>query len=102
MNEQASALIKVLLDRQARLDERDDAASDLESFDEPEVADALATVACSTEEDEVLVATAAESLAGIWGRAGTFPRAVFDALTPTARDEAAAKLAALGAVDPES
>jgi hypothetical protein len=102
MNEQASALIKILLDRQARLDERDDAASDLESFDEPEAAEALATVACSTEEDEVLVATAGESLAGIWVRAGVVPRATFEALAPPARAEAAAKLGASGVAEPES
>ncbi len=96
MNEQASALIKILLDRQARLDERDDAASDLENFDEPEAAEALAAIACSTEEDEVLVATAGESLAGIWVRAGAVPPVTFEALAPAARAEAAAKLEALG------
>jgi hypothetical protein len=102
MNEQASALIKILLDPQARLDERDDAASDLENFDAPEVAEALATVACSTDEDDVLLATAGESLAGIWVRAGAVPRATFEALAPAAKVEAAAKLNASGATHPES
>jgi len=83
----ASALISVLLDGNAREDERDDAAMELSAFDEPEVHAALARVATDPAESELVAASAGESLAELWMARGVVDRAVFERLVPAARAE---------------
>ncbi|MFF5076171.1 hypothetical protein ACFY36_03910 [Actinoplanes sp. NPDC000266] len=84
-----AALISVLLDGDAREDERDDAAQDLSAFDEPEVHAALARVATDAAESELVAASAGESLAELWIARGAVDRAVFERLVPPARAEVA-------------
>jgi hypothetical protein len=84
--EQPAGLISVLLDRDAREDERDDAAGDLEGYDGDEVIAALAHVASSPDEhDDTLLDTCGESLGGIWARTGMVQPEVYRALRKPAR-----------------
>ncbi|SNY64808.1 hypothetical protein [Paractinoplanes atraurantiacus] len=83
----ASALIAVLLDGNAREDERDDAAMGLSAFDEPAVHAALAQVATDAAESELVAAGAGESLAELWIVRGVVDRTVFERLVPAARAE---------------
>jgi hypothetical protein len=90
----ARALIAVLLDGNAREDERDDAAMDLSAFDEPEVHAALARVATDPAENDLVAGSAGESLAELWAARGALDRAVLERLTPAARAEATGILTA--------
>jgi hypothetical protein len=85
--EQARLMVKILLDHHARPDERDDAASCLGQYRYPFVAEALASVASSPEEDVVLVETAGESLGEIWVAFGRVDREALRDLTLAARIE---------------
>lgn len=79
-----AGLIGVLLNRDARLDERDDAAMDLARYDEPEVLNALIVVAGAAGEDPLLLESCGESIAEIWARRG----AVDPEVIARVRDEA--------------
>jgi len=57
------------------------------------VLDALAVVACSAEEDEVLIATAGESIAEIWIHLDAIQLEVLGTLTRPARREVESPLA---------
>lgn len=61
-------LVDVLLDHDARWDERDDAAMDLGGFDEREAFQALLQVGFDTSEDETLLETVGGALAEIVNR----------------------------------
>jgi hypothetical protein len=60
-HEQPQGLIGVLLDTEAELGDRDDAAMDLAGFDEPEAIEALTRVLESDYEDPFLKETGQES-----------------------------------------
>src|SRR5437867_2095946 len=81
------ALIAILADRTARVDERDDAAIDLGSFDHPRAIEALLSVARRPDENDTLLSTAGESLAMISMRRGKMERAWLTQLTPPAAAE---------------
>ncbi|MEU1439301.1 hypothetical protein ABZ438_35275 [Streptomyces sp. NPDC005786] len=81
----ANSLIRVLLNLDARFDERDDAAMDLESYDGSNVIFALAKIASDSEEDSGLVESAAESLGGVMARTGFRDERIIEGLTPDAR-----------------
>jgi hypothetical protein len=83
----ARALIETMLNPAARIDERDDAAMDLSSHNDPRVLDALARVASDPSEHHLVVASAGESLAELWLANSTVDREVYGRLTDTARDE---------------
>lgn len=65
---QPAGLIGVLLDKSAPTADRDDAAMDLADFDSPEAEAALVVVASDSEEDELLLDTAGQSLSEMWLR----------------------------------
>jgi hypothetical protein len=65
---QPDGLIHVLLNRNADLGDRDDAAMDLAAFDQPEVQHVLAQIALDMTTDATLAESCAESLAEIWCR----------------------------------
>lgn len=81
---QPEGLIKVLLNINAEFGDRDDAAMDLGGFDEIEVEQALAKIACDSNVDEGLADSCGESLAEIWCRQSRLNEKVFLALTPAA------------------
>lgn len=82
---QPTGLISVLLDRTARIDERDDAAMDLEAYSGEHVVKALVDVASSPVEDELVLASAAESLGRILARDGGCPEDLLASLRPDAK-----------------
>jgi hypothetical protein len=65
---QPEGLISVLLDQNAEVGDRDDAAMDLGSFDGPDVEAALLQVLLDHKENEILVETAAISFGELWIR----------------------------------
>ncbi|MEZ4742683.1 MAG: hypothetical protein R3B45_09580 [Bdellovibrionota bacterium] len=71
---QLEGLISVLLDKNAREDERDDAAMDLSSYNEPEVESALFQAIGNHDTPKVVIASCGESLAEIWLRNETFDK----------------------------
>jgi hypothetical protein len=81
-NGQPSGLIQVLLDVRAEFGDRHDAAMDLGAFDETEVEEALARLACDVGTDDDLADACGESLAEIWCRKGDVTRDVLTKLTP--------------------
>jgi hypothetical protein len=91
---QPTALIAVLLDTGARIDERDDAAMDLGNFDGGEVEEALLRVAADPSEDLTIQGSAGESLMTIWLRRGDTAFPHLAKLSSAARSEAAALLQA--------
>ncbi|NNE47284.1 MAG: hypothetical protein HKN37_11555 [Rhodothermales bacterium] len=66
--QQPSGLISVLLDQSAEFGDRDDAAMDLASYDDPVVAKALLRIVLDHSENEDLIDSAGESLAAVWSR----------------------------------
>lgn len=86
--ERIEALRKILLELPANLGERDDAAMDLEAFDEPEAVQVLLKVGSNPNEDEMVLEKCGESLAGIWLRTGRFDPSGFSSLVGNARREA--------------
>jgi hypothetical protein len=95
MGDKAEGLIEVLLDKTARLDERDDAAMDLADFDGAKIIAALAIVGSDEAEDDLVLASCGGALAEIWNRRGSVDENVLQRLAPAARDEATRTLAAL-------
>ncbi len=87
MENHSDLLVEILLDRSARMDERDDAAVDLGEYGGNLVVEALAAVACSRDESDVLVASAGESLAMIWLRNGSIDFPIARSLSPVALAE---------------
>lgn len=63
-----TALVEVLLDKHARWDERDDAATDLAGADAPKALRALLGVGCDGTQADALLAAAGESLAEMLAR----------------------------------
>ncbi|MFJ6435384.1 hypothetical protein [Streptomyces sp. NPDC091416] len=82
---QPAGLISVLLNRAARVDERDDAAMDLEAYSGEHVVKALIDVTSSPVEDELVLDSAAESLGRILARDGGCPEELLVSLRPDAK-----------------
>jgi len=94
VNRQPAGLISLLLDKTAEFGDRDDAAMDLGSFDQPAVVSVLATVASDPSEDDDIVARSGESLAKLWAERGSVDEGLFDRLRPAAKTEVRAYLRA--------
>ncbi|MFJ3941780.1 hypothetical protein [Streptomyces parvus] len=82
---QPAGLISVLLDRTARVDERDDAAMDLEAYSGEHVVKALVDVVSSPVEDELVLDSAVESLGRILARDGGCAADLLASVRPDAR-----------------
>lgn len=78
----AQAWVNVLLDKEAPLDLRDDAAMDLAGYDDPVVLPALIKVGSDSSESEQLREQVGETIAQIWFRKKMFDEAVFEQLDP--------------------
>lgn len=90
--ERARMLVEILGDRDARADDRDDAATYLGLYPFPFVAEALGRVASSEDEDIVLVETAGESLGEVWAALDSVQPEVMSALRRAGRKEVEAVL----------
>lgn len=84
--EQPRGLIRVVLDRKAEHGARDDAATDLSAFDEPEAEAALVVVASDPTTDPHLAEMCGASIAEIWCRRGKLDVAVLRRLRDRALD----------------
>jgi hypothetical protein len=82
-----AALVAILLDRTARIDERDDAAMYLGRSNDDAALSALLNVASDPGEDELVLASSGESLAQIFVRSGRLAPAWLVELTPVALHE---------------
>jgi len=89
---QPNGLIEVLLDLNADIASRDDAAMDLGLFDNIEAEKALFEVASNKETDEMVSSSAGESLAQIWIRRKCINKEYFLSLSVTAKHEAEATI----------
>ena len=83
--EQPAGLISVLLDKSAAFGDRDDAAMDLGSFENPEAVNALLKIVQDLTEDEDLIDSAAESLMEIWSKSGQKNPDLIKRMHPIAR-----------------
>ncbi len=81
----AKGLVSVLLDETARIDERDDAAMDLDDYDYDYVIDALVKVGQDPNLDELVVNKCGESLGIIWTRTNQFNLDQYDSLQRRAK-----------------
>jgi|ERR1700722_12790756 len=80
-------LVEVLLDVNARIDERDDAAMDLgEEFDDEVVLNALIQVAIDPGEIDMILNSCGESIGKIWIKKNYFDEKIYKNLTKDARD----------------
>ncbi len=81
------ALIRLLWDASARIDERDDAAIDLGASADPRAIAALVEFASDPSARDDLVGTCGESIAEIWDRTGSYDPAVIPRLMAPALRE---------------
>lgn len=91
-NDEISILLRVLDDKNASISDRDDAAINLGGCDNDRAVEALMKVATDVSENEVVLASAGESLAQIWLRCRSIDIEVVRMLHPIARREAVALL----------
>lgn len=73
-------LIDILFDKNARTDEKDDAAMDLAQFNDDRALNALIKAAHKSNEDETVLETIGESIASIWLGRNKFFKEVYDSL----------------------
>ena len=78
-------LIKILLDKNDTISERDDAAMDLSEYDNELALDALIKVASDNDEDEMILNSCGESIASIWIKRNVFDEKIYYLLSMTAR-----------------
>jgi hypothetical protein len=78
-------LIAVLQDKEANVSEKDDAAMDLASSDNPLAVQALAAQGQDETEDDLVLNSCGESLAEIWIRNDTFVQNLYNTLLPKAQ-----------------
>ncbi|MFC1430906.1 hypothetical protein ACEZDB_09570 [Streptacidiphilus sp. N1-3] len=86
------ALIRLVADSTARLDERDDAAMDLGASDDPRARSVLVDIASDPASEYILAASAGESLGEIATRTGPLT----DEEVALLRPDAAAEYRAVG------
>jgi hypothetical protein len=85
VTKQPEGLISVLLNRSAPGGDRDDAAMDLEYYDEPEVEEALLSVVLDHADEEIVIDSAGESLYQLWERKGKHNAALVASMHPSAQ-----------------
>ena len=90
-----AALIQILRDRSARIDERDDAAIDLGRSDDDGALAALLEMGAQSDDDDIVLGSIGESIAHIAIRTGKFESSWLARLSPLAVDELVGSLRAL-------
>ena len=91
----STALLEILRDRSARIDERDDAAMDLGNSDDDRVLDALLELGAESDDDDMVLGSIGESIAHIAARADKFDPSWLTALASPTVDELVGSLRAL-------
>jgi hypothetical protein len=90
-----AALIQILQDRSARIDERDDAAIDLGRSDDDGALTALHEIGAQVDDDDMVLGSIGESIAQIAIRTGKFESSWLARLSPLTVDELVASLRAV-------
>lgn len=86
MIDKIELLTEILLDPNARIDERDDAAMDLgEEFTDDSVLEVLIQVACNPNEVEIILNSCGEAIGKIWVKRKMFNKKIYSSLTGTSR-----------------
>lgn len=85
MKDKVQLLINILLDKEGRDDERQDAAMYLGNHAVPKALDALITIASDPNEDDVLVDDCSQSIGEIFIALNHFDENSFNALIPFAQ-----------------
>lgn len=85
MRDQINLLIELLLDKDASIAERDDAAIELADYTDECVENALVSIAKNENEDKLILNSYGESLASIWVMQNFFKTDEFFKLTGTPR-----------------
>lgn len=83
-----SLLIEILFDRNAREDERHDAAMDIGNYNDDRVLNALTIIASNPKEEDVILDAAGESIAKIFVKRGLLDNEIINKLTPIAWETA--------------
>lgn len=80
-------LTGILLDKDAAIADRDDAAMYLGAFDDDRALNALIRVGTDETEHDIILWSCGTSIADIWLKRGSYNRIVLDSLTQRARQE---------------
>jgi hypothetical protein len=86
MNKYLENLVKLLLNKNASIAERDDAAMDLFQYDSDFVLNALIKIAKNKEEDSTLLNSCGESIGSIWVKRNIFDKNTYEILSKEAQD----------------
>ena len=85
MNNRVELLISILLDSNAREDERHDAAMDIGDYDDDRVVKALIKIASNPQENRIIRDACGESIAQIWIHRNNFNNRAYQKLQPDAQ-----------------
>ena len=80
-------LVEILLDVNARVDERDDAAIDLGKYDDDRALNALLSIATDPTAEPFIIDVCGESIAEIWVRRNLFDLDLYKKMTASAQHE---------------
>jgi len=80
-------LIRVLLDKNARIDERDDAAMDLGKYDDDRALNALISIVLNPNEDSFIMDVCGESIGEIWVKRNFFDFDLYKKMHKSAQNE---------------
>lgn len=85
MPDRVNFLIKILFDATAREDERHDAIMDMSDYNDDRVLNALLLIGSDSNEDDVILDSAGESIAQIWFKRNKFDITAYNKLDPRAK-----------------
>lgn len=80
-------LIEILLDINARVDERDDAALDLGKYNDDRALNALLSIALDPQGESFIMDVCGESIGEIWVKRNQFDIELYRRMEPSARRE---------------
>ena len=86
MDKRLKKLVDLLLNENATISERDDAAMDLYEFNDNVALNALTKIAKNTDENPIVLNSCGESIASIWIKRNSFDKQCYDSLTKVAKD----------------
>lgn len=83
--DKVEGLVEVLLDKTARIDERDDAAMDLGEYDDNRGLEALLSVVLDPNEEPIIMDVCGESIAWIWVKRNYFDYDLYNKMNTIAK-----------------
>ncbi len=85
--DQVDLLVEILLDKNASVAERDDAAMYLGEYDDDRALAALIKICVDKSEDEFIFANCGQSVASIWVKRNKFNKKIYDEMVPESQWE---------------